>query len=90
MPYIARMTFVFKYKLMAFIFQTNIIVARMESQIMGKCRQCPFLCFLHLIGLESSYKQYNKLYQSLKYHPNRPMLFLYIISYHVKWLDCGL
>ena len=86
------MTFVCNYKSMEFIF-SNITVARMESQIMEKMWLvyflyfCGFFFFLHLVELESSYKQYNKLYKSIKYPA---MLFLYTISINPQWLDCSL
>ena len=62
------MTFVCKYKPMAFMFQT-LLWQEWRVKLWKNVDSVFFLyfcVFLHLVELESSYKQYNKLYKSLK------------------------
>ena len=83
------MTFVCNYKLIAFIFQTLLWqewrVKLLKNVVSVFSVFLRF--FLHLVELESSYKQYNKLYESIKYPA---MFFLYTISFNLQWLDCSL
>ena len=58
------MTFVCKYKLMEFIFQTLLWQewrVKLWKNVVSVFF-CIFALLLHLVELESSYKQYNKLY----------------------------